>query len=134
MPNLRTKTCPLVGMAIAPVFNRPESTVQEFPAGSEIQFIYRCEVTGVPPPAIRWSARNQGSTQQQPISADTDGIEIVTFPAEFNEVTSVLTILQGSTFSMPTCIAENSEDSQRLRPNEFRSISDVGKSLLPASV
>ena len=110
---------PTITTPAEPVFNREESTVQEFPPTSPIRFIYQCQATGVPPPLIRWNARNQMSGRREPITDNTARISITTFPPVLNEVSSTLTINQGADFNMPRCIAENSAGTIQLRADEF---------------
>jgi hypothetical protein len=60
------------------------------------------------------------TNQQEPISETTQGIEIFTFPPEFNEVASVLTISEGSNFDSPTCIANNIVSEEQLLFGTYR--------------
>ena len=117
---------PIASLAnsLAPIFNTVESTVQELPATSQTR--YHCEVSGVPTPTIEWTARSAQSNQQESVTDNTAGISIITFPPEGIEASSILTINDGASFTMPNCIAENAVDRLRLRADEFLVISAPG--------
>lgn len=95
-----------------PEINEDESTVMMFPPGSGIAYVYMCEASGVPLPRVRWLAIDRRNLDEQEISNRTEQISI-TSEIELSEITSTLTISEGSNFFMPTCIAENSEGSDR---------------------
>jgi hypothetical protein len=98
------------------MFDLAASTVQDFSFGST----YVCVATGVPTPRIRWTARDTRTASQERISNNTEGISISVSVSQPNRVSSELTIQSISSFTSPTCVADNFVDDELvLRANDF---------------
>lgn len=103
------------------MINQVESTVMIFPPGSGTKSIYECEAFGIPRPKIRWEGVNERTGSVQPLRNLSDEILIQDQP-EMHEITSILTIFEGSDIFMPTCMAMNPSGAVQLRATDFTEI------------